>query len=87
MMSLAVERGIEKAVGPTELEVTPASLKMIKTSTSRPQPWGNQCDVYKALQRGSTVVILNYFNIKVERKTIIKHHCCFFSVAYNQITA
>lgn len=48
VMSLAVERGIEKAADPIEMDVTPASLKMIKTYNSRPQPWGNQCEVYKS---------------------------------------
>lgn len=33
MMKLVVERGIEKALDPTQLEVAPASLKMIKTPT------------------------------------------------------
>lgn len=84
---MSLERGIEKAVGPTELEVTPASLKMIKTSASRPQPWGNQCDVYKSLQRGSTVVILNYFNIKGGKKNHNQASLLFFSVACNVITA
>lgn len=49
MVSLAVERGIEKALDATRWEAAAASLEMTKASTSRPQVSVGECAIRPSL--------------------------------------